>query len=151
MKTKINIMLPALLFFASAVHAQQGPPPGGKPQGPPPPPAEHSKEVTAKLEKDLSLNKEHSEKVATAYQAFFTSMEKVRGKDKQPPPPPPPPRLSPEQKKKADSLSAIRDEVIKKALTPAQFEKYKVVEKSMRPPRPPQGQGPPPAPQPPKQ
>jgi hypothetical protein len=100
--------------------------------------------VAAKLEKDLTLSKEQAAKVTAAYQTFFASMEKVRGKMKPPPPPPP---MPPGMKKKADSLSAIRDEVIKKALSATQYTRYKEIEKTMRPPRPNGGQqGPPPPP-----
>lgn len=144
METKMKMMAAALLLVVSMVKAQQPQPPaGGKPQGPPHSPAEHSKMVAAKLEKDLLLNQEQANKVAAAYEAFFKSMEQVKGKPMPPPPPPPP--LSPEQKKKADSLSAIRDALIKKALTEGQFTKYKQIEKTLRPPRP---QGPPPTPAP---
>ena len=141
METKIRMMVSGLMLAACIAKAQQPQPPAGKQPGPPRSPAEHSKEVTAKLEKDLTLSKEQTDKVSAAYQAFFVSMDKVRGKMKPPPPPPMPPGV----KKKADSLSAIRDESIKKALTPAQFAKYKEIEKTMRPPRPPRPEGEPPA------
>ncbi|WP_448699163.1 hypothetical protein ACFGVR_19590 [Mucilaginibacter sp. AW1-3] len=141
MKTKISILLSGLLLATCVVKAQQGPPPGPKP----PSPEEHSKQVSTKLEKDLTLTPAQKLKVETAYKSFFTSMEKVRGKM---PPPPPPPPLPPGKKKSADSLVAIRDAEIKKVLTPAQFTKYTEVEKTMRPPRP---QGPPPPPAPSKQ
>ena len=136
-------MAAALLLAVSMVKAQQPQPPaGGKPQGSLHSPAEHSKRVAAKLEKDLSLNQEQANKVAAAYEAFFKSMEQVKGK---PMPPPPPPPLSPGQKKKADSLSAIRDALIKKALTAGQFTQYEKIEPTLRPPRP---KGPPPTPAP---
>ncbi|MBW4889606.1 hypothetical protein KXQ82_07760 [Mucilaginibacter sp. HMF5004] len=143
MKTKIRMMLSGLMLAACVANAQQQPPPAGegRPQGPPRSPEEHSKEVAAKLEKDLTLSKAQAAKVSTAYQAFFSEMQKIRGKMKLPPPPPP---MPPGTKKKADSLSAIRDASIKKALTPAQFTKYKEIEKTMRPPHPPGQQGPPP-------
>jgi len=134
MKTKISILLSGLLLATCMVKAQQGPSPGPKP----PSPDEHSKQVSTKLEKDLTLTAAQKMKVEAAYKSFFTAMEKVRGKM----PPPPPPPLPPGKKKSADSLVAIRDAVIQKALTHAQFSKYKEVEKTMRPPRP---QGPPPA------
>ncbi|OCX53461.1 hypothetical protein BEL04_03935 [Mucilaginibacter sp. PPCGB 2223] len=133
MKTKITILLSGLLLATCMVKAQQGPPPGQKP----PSPEEHSKQVSSKLEKDLTLNPAQKAKVEAAYKNFFTGIEKVRGKM----PPPPPPPLPPGKKKSADSLVAIRDAEIKKVLTQAQFTKYKEVEKTMRPPRP---QGPPP-------
>ena len=114
METKIKMLLSGLLFAACMAKAQQPQPPAGK-RPVPPSPEEHSKQVADKLEKDLSLSKEQAQKVSVAYQSFFADMEKVRGKDKPPPPPPPPPpRLSPAQKKKADSLSVIRDEAIKR-------------------------------------
>ncbi len=141
MKSKITMMLSGLLLSACMAKAQQGPPPGGQR----PSPEEHLKRVTAKLDKDLTLSKEQSAKVAAAYKSFFESMEKVR---KNAPPPPPPPPMPPGDKKKVDSLSAIRDAAIKKTLTAAQFTKYKEIEKTMHPPRPqgPPGGGPPPAP-----
>lgn len=147
MKTKFAILLSCLLFIACTVYAQQppagqGPPPGQKP----PSPEEHLKEVTAKLQKDLTLSPDQTAKIEAAYKSFFKGMEKVRGKM---PPPPPPPPLPPGKKKSADSLAAIRDEQIKKVLSNAQFAKYKEVEKIMRPPRPPGQQGPPPGAQPP--
>ncbi len=156
MKTKMKTLLSGLMLVAGMANAQQQqqPPTGGEGrpmQGPPRSPQEHSKEVTAKLEKDLTLNKDQAAKVSAAYQSFFTAMEKVRGKMKLPPPPPP---MPPGTKKKADSLSAIRDAAIKKSLTAAQFAKYKEIEKTMRPPHPPGGggeQGPPPPPSAPKQ
>lgn len=138
MKTKNLILLSGLLLATCIVKAQQGPPPGQKP----PSPEEHLKQVTTKLEKDLALTPEQKTKVEAAYKNFFAGMDKVRGKM---PPPPPPPPLPPGKKKSADSLAAIRDAEIKKALTEAQFTKFKTVEKTMRPPRP---QGPPPAPKP---
>jgi Spy/CpxP family protein refolding chaperone len=143
MKTKNKMMLSGLMLAACVAKAQQPQPPAGQQPGPPRSPAEHSKEVAAKLEKDLTLSKEQSAKVSAAYQSFFAAMEKVRGKMKPPPPPPPPP-MPPGVKKTADSLSAIRDEEIKKALTAEQFAKYKEVEKTMRPKRPKGQQGPPP-------
>ncbi len=139
MKTKISILLSGLLLATCIVKAQQGPPPGQKP----PSPEEHLKQVSAKLEKELTLSPAQKVKVEAAYKQFFTSMEKVRGKM-----PPPPPPLPPGKKKSADSLAAIRDAEIKKTLTDAQFTKFKEVEKTMRPPRP---QGPPPPPAPNKQ
>jgi len=134
MKAKISILLSGLLLATCVVKAQQGPPPGG-PR--PPSPDEHSKQVSSKLEKDLTLTSAQKAKVEAAYKSFFTAMEKIRGKM----PPPPPPPLPPGKKKTADSLVAIRDAVIQKVLTQTQFTKYKEVEKTMRPPRP---QGPPP-------
>jgi len=140
MKTKISILLSGLLLATCLVKAQQGPPPGQKP----PSPEEHLKQVGNKLEKDLALSPAQKVKVEAAYKQFFAGMDKVRGK-MQPPPPPP---LPPGKKKSADSLAAIRDAEIKKALSEAQFTKFKEVEKTMRPPRP---QGPPPPPAPNKQ
>jgi hypothetical protein len=61
-------------------------------------------------------------------------MDKVRKKG------PPPPPMPPGDKKKLDSLTAIRDAAIKNTLTAGQFIKYKEVEKTMHPTRP---QGPP--------
>ena len=147
MKIKFTMMLSGLLLTACLTYAQQPPagerpPPGQKP----PSPEEHVKQVTTKLQKDLTLSPEQTAKVEAAYKSFFTSMEKVRGKM---PPPPPPPPLPPGKKKSADSLAVIRDEQIKKVLSSAQFVKYKEVEKTMRPPRPPSRQGPPPGAQPP--
>jgi len=139
MKTKITILLSGLLLATCVAKAQQGPPPGQKP----PSPEEHLKHVSNKLEKDLALTPAQKAKVEAAYKQFFAGMDKVRGK--MPPPPPPPPPLPPGKKKSADSLTAIRDAEIKKALTEAQFVKFKEVEKTMRP------QGPPPPPAPNKQ
>lgn len=135
MKTKISILLSGLLLATCMVKAQQGPPPGHKP----PSPEEHLKQVSTKLEKELALSPAQKAKVEAAYKSFFAGMDKVRGKM----PPPPPPPLPPGKKKSADSLAAIRDAEIKKALTEAQFTKFKTIEKTMHSPRP---QGPPPAP-----
>lgn len=134
MKTKISILLSGLLLATCIVKAQQGPPPGQRP----PSPEEHLKRVSTKLEKDLALSPTQKTKVEAAYKSFFAGMDKVRGKM-----PPPPPPLPPGKKKSADSLVAIRDAEIKKALSEAQFSKFKEVEKTMRSLRP---QGPPPPP-----
>jgi hypothetical protein len=132
MKTKISMLLCGLLLVTGMAKAQQGPPPGQRP----PSPEERLKRVSTKLEKDLVLSPAQKVKVEAAYKNFFAAMDKMRGK--MPPPPPPPPPLPPGKRKSADSLVAIRDAEIKKALTEAQFTRFKEVEKTPRP------QGPPP-------
>ena len=128
---KISILLSVLVLAVGIVKAQQPPPP----QGPRPSPEEHLKQVTTKLQKDLVLNDQQKVKVEAAYKTFFEGMHKLRGNN--PPPPPPPLPLPPEKKAEADKLTAQRDETIKKALSSQQFTKYKEIEKTMRPPRPP--------------
>lgn len=99
--------------------------------------------VSGKLEKEITLTTAQKEKIKSAYQHFFESMEKLRDKnDKYSVPPPPPPA----DKAAVEKLSKERDAQIKRVLTAAQFAKYTEIEKTMRPPAP----GKPGAPPPPK-
>jgi hypothetical protein len=132
---KIFITLSAMLLIACIVKAQQPPPPRQRPS-----PEEHLKQVTTKLQKDLTLNDQQKVKVEAAYKTFFEGMRKLRGNSSPPPPPP----LPPEKRAQAEKLEAQRDAEIKKTLSSQQFAKYKEIAKTMRPPRPPGPPLPPP-------
>lgn len=115
---------------------------------PPKPPskAERLKHVSEKISKEVTMSAEQKAKVEAAYSEFFDAMDQLRsksGKKEMPPPPPPPPV----NKEEADKLSNARDAKIKTALSAAQYQKYKEIEQSLRPPRPggkPGKDGPPP-------
>lgn len=128
MKKNICILF-GNVFFAMIVAIAQPPQPGKPPNA-----EERVQYVTEKMEKELKLSSTQKEKVAAAYKDFFSAIEKQRTKDgKQAPPPPPPPPVS---KEIADKLSSERDAKIKTALSADQYQKYIVLEKSMRPPMP---------------
>jgi len=114
MKNKI-ILLAAALLFASALKAQQPPPP---PNGMPPSPQERLKRTSERLGRELALKPTQKQQLEVAYKDFFTSMDKLRGKDFAPPAPPP---LG--TKAEVDKLVAARDKKIKNILTVAQFKK----------------------------
>ncbi len=125
---RIKMMLSGLLFVSFIAKAQQPPPP-------PPSPEVRLKQVSTKLEKELTLNAAQKQKVEEAFKTFFAGIEQLR-KDNPPPPPPPPGK-----KEDIDKLAKARDEQIKAALTASQFKKYVEVEKTLRPKHP---HGPPP-------
>ena len=111
--------------FAQPDQQQGQGPRGGR--GGQPNPEQRLKHVTDTLTKKLSLNADQSAKVTAIYKSFFEEQQKLRP---QPTPPPPPP-VKP-SKAKMDSLVNARDLQIQKVLTPAQFAKYKEVEKTLR-------------------
>ncbi len=98
----------------------------------PPGPPDRIKHVSGKFEKELKLSATQTEKLAAAYRDFFMGMDKLREPGEKPPPPPPPP--PPKDKEAVERLSKTRDAAIKLALTPAQYQKYISIEKTMRPP-----------------
>ena len=121
------------------VNAQQPPK-----DGPKPPSAEdHLKHVSEKFEKDLKLSPAQKAKLTAAYKEFFNGMEQLRKKEGKPMPPPPPPP-PPADKAAVEKLAKIRDAQVKAALTPAQYQQYTELEKTMRPLAPGEHPGPPP-------
>ena len=123
----------ALLLFALAGKAQ-----------PPKPPSieERLKKTNEVLQKEVQPTAAQKTAIETAFKKFFTDADKLR-KDNPPPPPPPP---DPKVKEAMDKLVKERDEAVKKILTAAQYEKYKVAAEKLHPPRPGEKgkQGPPP-------
>ena len=109
-----------------------------QPPGPPKPPSpeERIKFVSEKIEKEITLTTTQKEKIKMAYKNFFKNMEEIRNKQKHngsaPPPPPPPPI----KKEDMDRIATQRDEMIKGALSAAQYKKYQEIELTLRPKRP---------------
>ncbi len=112
-------------------------------QQPPKPPSieERMKKVNDMMAKETKLSADKKQQIEAAYKDFFGKMEELRKKSPMPPPPPP------GKKEDVDKLVKERDDKIAKALTKDEFEKYKEIEKTLRPPAPPQdkdGKQPPP-------
>ncbi len=141
MKKKLLTVF-ALLGF-TVVIAQPEPPK-------PPSKAQRLKQVTEKINKEITLTAAQKTKLEAAYSEFFDGMEKLRAKEGKPAAPPPPP--PPVNREAAEKLSAARDAKIKTVLSETQYRKYAEIEKSLRPPGPGNKEGRPAAPPtPPKQ
>ena len=125
----------ALLLFTLATKAQEQP-------KPPKPPTveERLKKTNEVLQKEVQPTAAQKAAIETAFKKFFTDADKLRKENPPPPPPPPDPKV----KEAMDKLIKERDEAVKKILTPAQFEKYKVAAKKLHPPKPGGKDGPPP-------
>jgi hypothetical protein len=113
-----------LLLLLNSVQAQPSP---NLASHQPPTPRQRLQQVFEALDKSLTLNTTQKQQVVAAYTAFFTDMEKHRGKDAAMPPPPPVPKAI------ADKLSGERDAKIKAALNEVQYKKYVELEKTLRP------------------
>lgn len=81
--------------------------------------------VEDRICKPLNLDKQQTEKVTSAFNEFFTEMEKLVDKSTNPPTRP--------DKAKADALGKIRDEKVKGAIPTTLFPKYLELELSARP------------------
>ncbi|MBA4196203.1 MAG: hypothetical protein C0459_01485 [Chitinophaga sp.] len=127
----------ACVIIAASVSAQNPP----QQQQPPKPPSieERLKHVNENLSKQITISAEKKKQIEAAYKDFFSKMDELRKKNEgnQPPPPPPPPP-PPGKKEEVDKLVKERDDKIAKVLSADEYIKYKEIEKTMRPPMPPQ-------------
>lgn len=105
------------------------PPPGrpGEPAAEHPSDERRLKLIEENIIKPLELNSVQADTIKRAFSDFFLAMSKFReGND-----------LNPPERSVVESLEKARDKRIEKILTAEQFLKYRELEKSARPPRPP--------------
>jgi hypothetical protein len=120
MKTKLFLSAITIFFGMSNCFSQQGE--GGMK---PPSIEERLKMVNEKICQPLNLDDTQKEKVNSAFNDFFTEMDKLVDKSTNPPTRP--------EKSKVDALAKIRDDKIKQSIPEALFTKYLELEKSTRP------------------
>jgi len=120
MKTKL--LLAAITIFLGICNCFSQPGNGGMK---PPSLEERLKMVNEKICQPLKLDNTQVEKVSSAFNDFFTEMDKLVDKSTNPPTRP--------EKSKVDALAKIRDEKVKQAIPEALFTKYLELEKTTRP------------------
>jgi len=126
MKTKLFFTVIAVFLFGGTCFSQQGN--GGMK---PPSLEERLKMIDEKICQPLQLDSTQKEKVATAFNDFFSEVEKLIDKSSNPPTRP--------DRSKVDALAKIRDEKVKGVLSDEMYAKYLELEKTTRPDR--QGEG----------
>ena len=120
MKTKLFLVAITILLGISNCFSQPGK--GGMK---PPSIEERLKMVNEKICQPLKLDDTQKEKVNSAFNDFFTEMDKLVDKSTNPPTRP--------DKSKVDALAKIRDEKVTQAIPEALFNKYLELEKTTRP------------------
>lgn len=120
MKTKLLLIAIAFFLFGNTCFSQQGE--GGMK---PPSIEERLKMISEKICQPLKLDNIQTEKVTSAFNDFFTEMEKLVDRSTDPPTRP--------EKSKVDALAKIRDDKIKQVLLEPLFTKYLELEKTTRP------------------
>ena len=106
------------------------PPPGpGEDRGVAPPSNEEKlKIIQEKVFKPLTLNATQTEAVTRAWKEFFSGLDNLMKAQGNP--------REQMDRSKIEPLEKARDEKVRQAVSPAQFAKYRELEKASRPPRP---------------
>ena len=121
MKTLLVLITLVIGLFTANCTAQ----PGGKDRKPPSI-EDRLKMIDEKICQPLKLDKTQTAKVADAFNAFFTEMDKLVDFKANPP-------VMPE-KSKADALAKVRDAKIKLIVSESLFTQFLELEKTTRPP-----------------
>lgn len=125
-----KILLSALVLFTITA-AKTQPPAGAPPK--PPTREERLKHVSEKFNRELKLTASQQQKIKEAFSSFFDGMDALRQKEQRGEPMPPPPPPPPADRAAAERLTKARDAKVKAVLTPAQYQQYIDLEKTMRP------------------